>query len=491
MNLIPYEGRQVMSMAIAKLIITVTGTYNPMMNRPYTTNLDGRTAESLAERVAEVPGVSISSKLFAGKTAGVIEPSANHYGEVYIPNGWSERRCRFVLEVQSTLSNGTVLVHYFQGYTSYPGIDNYGNIAPDMEFIINGITGVSRTMRHTPLGMVPHEILTESFQCLTDNDFNNTKDNPLYTIRPTDVYNGISTMYINRSLPDYGEGPLLDTRIRNKAETVRSNRSNNIGTNWLSNVVSSYVQANNVADFCSGDGDVFSQAAQYCHEDPITDNPFIVAISGANGYRTTNRFNTSALSNIDPSWVSRKHVLAPSADQMRTLSAAGQTEYWTGGDRPTQVAAMLSQAIPAIMSECLLSNVAFVASNMHSINGVPEVKFVRDPKSIISADMRNMFNKFLTIISGDLLFDISYGFNEPFDIFIDADIYNDTILDISISGYGRVVFSVPTFCDNLFAPTICNAQNVFEDVVAGVETLARYTGQAINAVSPVAVNNIV
>ena len=137
----PQASRQTIN--IAKLILSETGTFNPMYSRPYQTYIDSAMMDNITRRVDEAGDSTITGNLLSGIAGTIVKPCATPQGQIPIPYGWSERRIRFLLEVHITTPTGSQMVYYFQGYTSHLGVGQNGSEDPTMEFIINSFIRVN------------------------------------------------------------------------------------------------------------------------------------------------------------------------------------------------------------------------------------------------------------------------------------------------------------------------------------------------------------
>ena len=393
----------------------------------------------------------------------MLAPTATIGNEIVIPQGWTEKRVRFVLEVYCDYTFSTV-VYYIQGYTNYVGM-SHTNIAPDMVFIINSILGVTRSTVMTPNGLQMMDIPKESYQVvggqLVQND-------PTFIMRPHDVFTGMHTEYIRNAtgMDDYNR--VIDNRAQLRSDTVRSSRSYGLPTNYVANIVDKYTQATLLLENGQGTQDALSRARENSLDSPLSENPFIRAISSLRGFGTANNFTFGDLVRIDPNVDNVTTIMVvPTAMQMN-VHRAGQTEFWHGSDRITQVATILSQGVPAIMMDLMISKIRFRATN-HDIGG--QVNFTPiDFKGLTNMDLTGNLMRFRERIINELLFDISFGNQEAYLLDMDVDMFGDTTIDINMYGQ-QTRYVTPSFCDNLTVPVIAGTEHQFNSLVSGFDML--------------------
>lgn len=122
---------------VKKLLLQETGTYNQMYNRPYEVDTQGGMLENAISRLEQAKG-GLSGSGLSGIGSMLLRPSASvmqGVSDVYIPNGWSERRLRFVMEVEVTSKTGSTSIFYFQGFSEYVGVSMQGSIDPRMRLL--------------------------------------------------------------------------------------------------------------------------------------------------------------------------------------------------------------------------------------------------------------------------------------------------------------------------------------------------------------------
>ena len=181
--------------SIARVIMQETGSYNPMYFLPnQTAHITPHLQETVAQRLeysnTHQPGgaMNINGSIFAGIASQIVAPSANPHGNINIPNGWSERRIRFIMEIHASLEGGSTQIFYLQGFTNYIGVGNSGAVDPRMEFVVNSFVRVTRSSQYTPVGLMPVDTVTQQAQIINGQIINqNIPGQQYFTMRPGDV----------------------------------------------------------------------------------------------------------------------------------------------------------------------------------------------------------------------------------------------------------------------------------------------------------------
>ena len=473
---------------IARLVLSETGTYSPMYSRPYQTHVDGQTLENLVRRVDDAKGAQVSGALFAGVASNMVSPSSAPQGEIPIHMGWSERRIRFFMEVHVTASMGSSFIYYFQGYTSHLGVSHNGNVDPQMQFIINSYIRVNRSEQYGPYGTVTRDIVTESAHIINGAIVNQVPNGDVYGMRPQDIFTGIQSNYLENAYTSYGNGDnsFQDTRVKFTGEAIRSNRINNLPANYVAKIVDGYQTGRQLADFGQSNSDIMSRSQGLVHEASAYENVFIRAISDMQGVHCSTVFNMNNLINLDPNVEAVTNFISLGTTQTAQLHQAGQTEFWHGSNRETLASTVLSNAVPAIMMELMLSQIHFRSTN-HDQGGINTTLIV-NAKSLTNADMSPNLEAFKRRFEKEVMFDITYGNMELYQVEMIADLFGETRITLSIGNGPLITYTTPSFCDSLLTPIMTMNKDNFYGVVNDFEVLMN---QLNDNTSTAALNTIV
>ena len=483
-------GKHAVSMRIGRLIMQETGTYNPHFQRSYQTYMDGDILNGITRRIDEFGSGKITGSLLSGVVGNVITPSPTPQGEIYIPNGWSEKRIRFLLELHCDYNIGTQMVYYLQGYTTYPGVTNTGHVAPDMEFVVNSLIGVTRVNQVTPLGIIAKDMISESSQVLSDPNWQSpSQGNSMFMMRPQDIFRGMQTQYMQSSYAG-ADVSHFDARSMLRREATRSSRVNNLPTNYVAKVIDGYCVGTDLAAYGQSDKDIVAASVEHVFETPLAENPFIRFISDRKGMGITNRFYFGDLEILDPNVSNVTNYTVTGQTQLTQVHHAGQTAYWNASDRETVVATVLSHAIPALMMELMISKVTFRSTN-HDIGGNINTVII-DAKSLTNADLTRNFEIFKQRFEREVLFDITFGNQEPILLEMTVDLFGETWISISLGNSPMCQYCTASFCDNLLVPVIAGNKNMYDTVVSDFDHLVNAVTDSLGTRQhSTAINNLV
>lgn len=463
---------------VAKLILQESGTYNPMFSRPYQTHIAPDVLQSIVRRVEETPGNTITANTLAGSASSIIQPSATAGSEITIPMSWTERRIRFLMEVHVTMATGNMLIYYFQGYTSHLGVSNGGHIDPSMDFILNSYIRVSRGTAMTPYGLVTEDKVTESAHIVNGNIVHQQASNDMYMMRPQDIFSGIQSAYLGNAYTAFEGDKLHDFRAKLSGESVMSNRNNNVSGQYLARVIETYNNGRNLLEFGQRESEISGRCYELTKEQTPFENVFIRAISNVRGMHTSTSFRYNDLKQIDPNIDNVTDYLTLGGTVATQMHNVGQTEYWSGSNRETLGATILSNAVPALMMELFITKIYFRTTN-HTHGGIPNTVLI-DAKSLTTADMSANFKTFLSRLEHEIMFDISSGGHVSYVIEMQVDLFGETRISIGLDSGPMISYTTPSFCDSLLTPVIAQNSESYYNVVHDMETLFNHLPSANN-----------
>lgn len=468
--------------SVAKLILQATGTYNPVYSRPYQTHVDGDTLNSIIRRVDEAKGTAITGSLFAGVASNILTPSATPQGEIPIHMGWAERRIRFFMEVHVTVNTGAQFIYYFQGYTSHLGVTDSGAIDPRMEFYINSYIRVTRAQQYGPYGTTVRDVVTESAHIINGQVVQQATGQA-FGMRPQDIFVGIQSGYLEQAYANHmNSDSFQDYRFMIGNDPLGSRRSNNLPADFIAKVVDTYQSSKQLADFGQGNENIYGKAQNMAVDVSPYENVFIRALSNIKGTHCSTSFTFSDLERLDPNTPRVTNYISLGQTQRAQLHSAGQTEFWNGSNRETLAATTLSNAIPAVMMELMISKLVFRSTN-HDTTGQPNTIII-DALSLTNTDITMNLELFKRRLQSEIMFDLTYGNSELYMLEMRVDMFGETSISIAFGGGPMITYTTPSFCDSLLTPVVTMNKENFFGVVNDFETLFNSMSNADIAQGP-------
>lgn len=446
---------------IKQLLVIETNTYKPIFHRTYTLSTTTNTLNRLYD-VARPQGTrkeKLTDNHIANFVPDIINMDPATQGMVEIPNGWGTDRLRFLLEIEYSVM-GILYTAYIQGFSEYNEASHSGLLDPNMKFYINSIFHVTR--QQDPItGRVivrPYEMYNVLSDINNASHYGQIDRGQQKMIRPHDMFN--ANYLENKYNPSTTTGI---TNTSDTLDTIRANpskRSNNNPLTYLATGLNAYREAQ-VASNISWDAvDLYKNANIYTAEPDLTANPFIFAISNYTGALAPNSFTINMLQAFDPYVTQKiKKIVRQQINLVSQYNTALDTTDTADTLQPTienTTAAFLANIIPALCSECLISDCTISITNT---SGEPLV-FILNPLSLVENLDIVGFVERLEVKIKQLVIPKLTHFNQLLvEVFINCDIMGDFTVSISINGAPPTIIRYPAFADALYTPMITTAQN--------------------------------
>lgn len=465
---------------VIKLVLRETGTYNPQYSRPYETMMDGQTLSHIVNQVMSSTTKEVTPSLMQGLSGAFIKPQATPGGEIGIVNSWSERRCRFFLHVECDTGVAGTITQYIQGWTNHLGVSDRGfgkaHADPDMEFYVNSIVATKRVEMWTPTGNQIQETIIENAHLLQANQFTSMyQPNQQRMIRPQDVFVNIA---LEELQPDFGSGRgevgagnVYDARTTLQAEAQKSRRRNGMPGTYAASIMDSYrIATGTGTDFNMSESSILETARNQVVESQASTDPFISSMTNIIGTIATNKFRMRDLLALDNNtqYVTNLSI-AGNVQQRTRVHQTGDTQHWQGSDRVTQAASLLSQAVPSLMMDLLISNLTFKSSNHDGMGGQP-LTHILDARSYTNLDLQRNLSMFKHRFEREILSDVTIGNSCSYMLEMEVNMQGDSWIRIALDSPNMVEFNVPSFCDSLIVPVLTtdphSAMNIAHDFSA-------------------------
>ena len=451
------------NMRVRRLLIQETGTYNRQYRRPFELNSGGGNISSLQEMVDS--GVAITGATLAQHTPSLILPASVVESEIEIPGGWNERRARFMMEIEIK-SNMSTVVEIITGFTDFVGFNKSGAIANDMVFYINNVIQ-SREMNHnTPRGMVTNRSVYDASQVLTNFGFDSIGNSvQQHLLRPMDVFR--QQDMIAPELRD-----VTDTRTVLTMRPNKSIRRNAVPTCYAARLLENMRSAalTNRDGMTFGDAPTINAAAAGSANEPLcSKDPFMRAIGGIMDTTNTSSFSWRDLVTLDPNVQNDQitHVQFLSQTGQAMVHTTGQTDAMGGSGPMDQVAALLSNSIPALMMETGLTFLQMLATNTDDTGFTGVVTDRTSPtkaKAFGSADMATVYPAFEQRLIAEVLRPFSNFGQIPYTFEVICDLVGETRLRLKFDASDTCEYVTPSFADSMFSPVLTGRHSVKEEM---------------------------
>lgn len=457
------------SIRVIRFVIHETGTYNEQYRRPYISQLTSQGMNQILENTMSAP--RIHAGIFSGVANQVLAPSPEAESVINIPNGWSERRFRFMLHLEVTYKTGGVIHEIVTGWSETPAstVSLYGTLDPNTVFRVNNTIHIRQQNITTPLGIQTRSSIADCSHVLSDNNWTSINSpNRQISMRPTDIFSKIIVSNVEDQLASEGSYD-ASTTVTNIAR--KSKRTNAISTNYIADIVRSYVEADaslGVGSDAIGANDAFGIAQSYSKESSAARDPFLDTISSFSNMPVSDTFTLSQLNRIDPNADNNTVYVKMGVTEMAQVHNAGQTQHWAGSDLHTHIATILSNSVPAIMVSSTITKIAFVTTNMDATGRI-DTRIADIEGIAANMDMSQPAQAFLGRLENEILNDLSQ-YQIGYAIQMQVDILGETWIKITI-GNEEIDYVTPSFCDALTPPVITNQNQVASNLASDLYNL--------------------
>lgn len=463
-------------MNIVKLALLDTGTYDQMYLRPYEINDSHRNLAVIKE--VTHGGSNITATSLAGVAGNVLRPQAAPLAPASITNGWNNRRYRFFMEIVDLDLTGTETVQYLTGFTDHTGVSMGGHVDPNMRFFVASSIQMKSLVYATPMGRVNQMAVANASHVINVHQVPGINFHPgMETInlqRPTDICSTIQTAQYRRVSDEF-----FDPRTSFVQENVKlSRKDNSIAPSYLSDVLQAGVQAMSQADESSSEIEIWKNAAGTTRENAYSQDNTLFELHQKTSFQEGDSFTYAELKRLCPHLdnVTKYLPVATMTQQQNMVGPTpfvgvyetGQNDGWQGQNTETVWATILSNAIPAIMLECMLKECFFTIHD-HTLDGSIDVRF----QSVVPLGQHlngpQLAEQFAFRLKNEVVRDLRGGNPTPFSITAMFDIIGESRMEIQLGSNYPLPFATPSFADNLFMPVITIGQKGLNHIADSLE----------------------
>ena len=490
-----------MNITVARLIIVPTGVYNPPVHRNYSVDARNRDNVTTLTQEATQGGQNFAPAAMTQLASKILVPSAS-MGEVYIPNSFSERRFRFMMEVRH--DDGAI--QYLSGYTDKLDAIN-GHIAPDtmlhfnMTYTVrmNKVTNANGHKSHSTTIVDASQVL--SAPQLTDQNAlgglnSNIHGDSAVTLRPSDVFSISEALNasneLNRISKMQGDSsPVTIKRTSGLGAEFRtgirkSRITNNLASRYLSDTIGAYTESESLADTGSAFFSKWDQASTTLAE-PTTGSDRFLTPTQRIGHQLSNGGSLpwSTLTAIAPEVVEQARMSLAQSTRGQTID--GRNGEFTGSNTLEAITcSKVLNGLPAIMGANFVTKVSIMARS-GLVVGMGTL--LDEPTSASNQNARvdvltyNTFNSkdqsqgvaksMAYSFLNEILSDISQGFQRDVTVYVTLDTLGDTEISIGYGNDKPTTFYNPTFCSALSSPILATSQTALSSLASDFSNVFR------------------
>ncbi len=497
-----------------------SGKYRPMFSRPYQFESNQQHVNRIVEETQR--GTDINPIRIAGLVSDMVKPTSFAGNQLTIANGWDETRILFVLEIETyVMAFNTVRTTVLTGYADKGDKSYSGYIDPNIALYVNSVANFHNIQEPTPHGLITRKVLIDNSQFMAINLTRNFSQgyNPAQNMMQPggfgDFGGGLNTGFGGGAPSAYSPhgnqvqmmrpevivaamgayelhnvtSSVFDTRSHlSRGKTYKSRRINNTSPHYISSMLTSIRSQQDMQRFEAhpdSNFDVYNRAAASVAEESSWDDPVIALLLHRTSIESTGYVTLRELGSIfqdlnEPGKIDFHVGTNYSAFNPNQMNVDYQgAEDWDRNSFEVQVATQLITAIPAIMTECLISRVSFFISNdvqanmgMGLVAGEPLVT-VTDANMIIDGiDSLEFTRTFIMRIKTELMAAITRMNNLLVTASGTIELAKDVNITVSVNGGYPTPFVAPTFCDTVYSPMLTNNANIVDSMISSVKHLS-------------------
>lgn len=447
-----------------------TGSYHDMTIRPYQTHIDPISIAQFNEVTAN--GTQLKSSAIAPVAGQIVRPRAESMGVAKIDEGWDYRRWRFMMAVERPGYAGATTMQYLTGYTD-PVDHSYGNRTnPHMRLYFNSSITTRKVLHQTNYGSQYMTQVEDASQILLGgykpafNGFDQSMPEVQATIRPFDVFASLQTSHSDPS----GLAITHDLRSSFAEGIKKSTYKNNSAPIYLSNMMNVLNDAYARADDASDISGVYGHAVELQRKDTVTSDPFLSLAMRQTSLMEGGSMTYHELCQMSPGVDNIANFHYHDAVSLANSHTRMSSEHWAGSTNETVMATILSQSIPAVMMDLMLTQVHIEATN-RTYDSSLELRVTGAKSFAEGVDLTPYLQLLISRLKVEVFQTLTL--NNQIDFFADisVNLIADTHINISVSGGPLTPYCVPSFCDGAFSPMLTNDMNSLRYLAADIESL--------------------
>lgn len=490
-----------------RMLLSQTGEYGNQVYRPFETNIDVNSINLLKE--SSMDGSRINDHSVALAAGNIIQPSSRHTGDVGIQHGWGFRRFRFIMNVleEQHFRTGATTEHVFYGYTDHCDVAHQHSatgvrLDPNMRVYFNSEVVISHRTHMTANGPVVTGDVVANNQIVNgysedESVMINGQRVKLVMLRPEDVYSNAE----NKNVMDrIMSSPAMQGHLSNRfvngepvgiydersafhqlGDQKYSRRNELSPTRYLSRALNGYKKASmetgadeSYDDFASSDSSLYGNAASYLHNDSMINNEFLRRLREETAYGRLGYVTYGELCAMFPGFDDQcVQVAMDDGRSMRRMSSRDDGEVWTGQDANTIASSLLSQVVPGIMMDCMLTNIHFTVVNGE---GYGQFRVLVSPQSVMmisdKLDPSQFVQRFIDRLSIEAMVAITQNNLLGIQLDMATDIVGESIIRISINGTPWDTFIAPTFADSTYTLMLSTDPSALSKISNDISWLA-------------------
>lgn len=459
-------------MQVHRLMLIPTGRYHDQVHRPYSVHTD----PALQMQLTEVTrgGSMLEAPNLAGVAGQILRPAAQGHGQVVIANGWSEPRIRFLMEVHHPTMDGNVDIQYLTGYTDHVGVSlQTGAIDPNLRFYINNTITTRMVINQTHYGNVQGLRLQSASHVVGGtppvslSGFNNST----HTMRPEDVVGTISTIH-----DEYADLSLnLGTSFGAVGGSAQSHlklsdRNHGLASRYMSKMFKGYRSGIQEASGGADMQELTNNIVGVVRDQSPTSDRFISSLIRRGFSLTENSwFTYGELCQACPETPHQTKLVRQREAERQITDFRQYSQEFTTPTNEVIVSTIISHSLPALMTELMLTEVAFLVTNQ-TLDGRP-LFTPGGARSFANTDLTAFLQAFEQRFMVEVWRELTRDNAVDLTLEVEFSLVGNSIIKVTWQSRPQEIFVVPSFSDGLMTPIITNNYNNVRELATEFDVL--------------------
>lgn len=451
-----------------KSIFSETSGYRNVYARPYEVNVNNRSIIDDFMTVTE-DATNINKVGIAKVASNIIMPSAVPEHMLNIDGGWSDKRMVFMISVEHhEKGRNYPILTVLSGYTDKMDVSLRGSIAHDTKLYINNVQTFNTTG-----GLRPQDTAnlisggTSVVYGYEDYARKPYMYEPLTVMRPYDIVVDINSSLNDDSIDSYNTAKNI-----NQMRVLASRRSNSMANYYLNDIVKAVTTERNASDFhglreSSGLGAALTKLSEL----NLTRNALLREL----------KYQDEFVNDGFVYWGDLQSIISKLDDETVIATRGGgngirasnsfvsDSNDWSTADNETVAATIIAQAMPAILTNAMVTYVSLEFST-ETLDGRPYVR-IDDVLTFDNAiDPNRQVQVIESMIEHELIPLLVNG-DGDITVKMEFDILTDARMNISLDGEPFVPYTSPCFCDSLLSPVVTNNSERVANISRNISAL--------------------
>lgn len=450
--------RSLKDVQLHRLVLTPTGTYNQMVRRPLQSAVNGQAMERLNSLT--MGGFNLETANLGGVANEFLQPSYQFEGYAPIENGWGQQRFTFMMEV-TVQQHNTIQRRILTGYTDHNDAAYHGDQAllpDDMVFYVNNSVILREVMANIGGQQICTTNQVTGDQILRGNYTRGNFAQSDKTMRPCDA------LAVNAI--DYAMGGVftnntpaiaIDHRPGFGCGIQRASRSNMSAASYLSKSLGAIQSAFGQTSDDSNISTIYNQAAGFVKEYEMSGDQLLSVLGRDSDILSSGRFLWADLCRMDPTINDRFQIARPLINAAAPIPVhnTGDSANWDdlSMGSHSHEATIVGNCLAALMNDCLMTAVGFVATN-DTVNSGWDFRYTMEPMGFSEfLDMSPYMVSFRARFIAECLEGLSMYGQRRVTLQVYADSLVDTQIHLALDGDTSMMpYCIPTCADQLFSP---------------------------------------